>query len=160
MQALARDQVRRYSEGHGFGKASGPHTIYLTLTLIALIALTWSEQLRYLTSSKKHDSNDFDPVERFNKRTKYSNQEQSFLPPMQHNISQQQMFTSPPSTPQLRSPQYTTQHNISEQQLFTSPPLTPQLRSPQYTTQTAPNPNVDVDEEGSECGYNDDFIIM
>ena len=38
MQALARDQVRRYSEGHGFGKASGPHTIYLTLTLIALIA--------------------------------------------------------------------------------------------------------------------------
>ena len=43
MQALARDQVRRYSEGHGFGKASGPHTIYLTLTLIALIALTWSE---------------------------------------------------------------------------------------------------------------------
>ena len=48
MQALARDQVRRYSEGHGFGKASGPHTIYLTLTLIAL---TWSEQLRYLTSS-------------------------------------------------------------------------------------------------------------
>ena len=27
MQALARDQVRRYSEGHGFGKASGPHTI-------------------------------------------------------------------------------------------------------------------------------------
>ena len=46
MQALARNQVRRYSEGHGFGKASGPHTIYLTLTLIALIALTWSEQLR------------------------------------------------------------------------------------------------------------------
>ena len=111
-----------------------------------------------MASQKKHDSNDFDPVERFNKRTKCSNQQQSFLPPMQHNISQQQMFTSPPSTPQLRSPQYTTQHNISEQQLFTSPPSTPQLRSPQYTTQTAPNPNVDVDEEGSECGYNDDFI--
>ena len=45
MQALARDQVRRYSEGHGFGKASGPHTIYLALTLIALKeidALIWS----------------------------------------------------------------------------------------------------------------------
>ena len=93
-----------------------------------------------MASQKNHGSNDFDPVERFNKRTKCNNQQQFFLPQMQHNISQQKSFTSPPSTPQLRS-------------LHFNP------------TQTAPspNPNVNVndddDEEGSEYrGYDDDFI--
>ena len=93
-------------------------------------AISWNCREKFIfkmASQKNHGSNDFDPVERFNKRTKCNNQQQFFLPQMQHNISQQKSFTSPPSTPQLRS-------------LHFNP------------TQTAPspNPNVNVNDDDDD----------